>query len=320
MKLKVFLTRELPPQVMERLHEHTILTYNSEDRVLTKKKIIAGIKGKDVLLSLLTDTIDAEIMDANPDLKLIANYAVGYNNIDIEAASQRNIPVTNTPGVLTDTSADMAFTLLLATARRVVEGDKYLRSGQWGGWGPLQFLGTDIYGATMGIVGLGRIGKAVARRGIGFDMNIIYWNRTRLSEDEEQKLGLQYVSFEDLLKQSDFVSLNIAYNKHTHHLMSDRQFDLMKSSAIVINTARGPVVDEKSLVRALQSNNIAAAGLDVYEEEPKVTPALLEMDNCILLPHLASASIATRTKMGMIAIDNILAQSEGNPLPNLVNP
>ncbi|MFY0628009.1 MAG: D-glycerate dehydrogenase [Reichenbachiella sp.] len=319
MKPKVFLTRELPPKSMERLLAHTDLEYNKEDRVLTKEEIIEGVKGKDALLCLLTDHIDGDIMDANADLKIIANYAVGFNNIDVEAATARKIPVTNTPGVLTDTSADMAFTLLVSTARRIVEGDSFLRTGQWNGWGPLQFLGADIYGATLGIIGLGRIGKAVAKRGAGFDMKIIYWNRTRLSEEEEKELGLTYASFEDVLKQSDFVSLNVAYNEETFHLISDKELGLMKDSAILINTARGPVVDEKALVKALKVKEIAGAGLDVYEEEPKVEPELMKMDNCVLLPHLASATIATRTKMGMIAIDNILALFEGKEMPNLVN-
>ncbi len=319
MKPKVFLTRELPPKAMQRLFEHTELEYNKEDRVLTKNEIINGIQGKDALLCLLTDAIDGEIMDANPNLKIIANYAVGFNNIDVDAATQRRIPITNTPGVLTETSADMAFTLLVATARRVVEGDKFIRTGKWTGWGPLQFLGSDIFGATLGIVGLGRIGKAVAKRAKGFDMKVIYWNRTRLSKNEEQKLGLTYASFEAVLRQSDYVSLNIAYNEHTFHLMSDNEFNLMKQTAIVINTARGPVIDEKALVRALQSKKIAGAGLDVFEEEPIVTPELIDMDNCILLPHLASATIETRTKMAMIAIDNLLAKFDGKELPNLIN-
>ena len=319
MRPKVFLTRELPPKAMERLFQHTDLEYNREDRVLNKKEIMEGIQGKDALLCLLTDTIDSDVMDANPHLKIIANYAVGFNNIDIDAATERGIPVTNTPGVLTQTSADMAFTLLLATARRVVEGDNFIRTGQWKGWGPLQFLGSDIHGATLGIIGLGRIGKAVAKRAKGFDMKVVYWNRTRLSETEEQELGLTYFNFEELLKQSDYVSLNVAYNEETYHLMGDQEFEVMKETAIVINTARGPVIDEKALVRALQTKKIAGAGLDVYEEEPKVTPELLEMKNCVLLPHLASATIATRTKMGMIAIDNLLAKFNGAPLPNLVN-
>ncbi|MFY0654322.1 MAG: D-glycerate dehydrogenase [Cyclobacteriaceae bacterium] len=319
MKPKVFLTRELPPKAMERLFENTDLEYNKEDRVLTKEEIIEGVKGKDALLCLLTDSIDGEVMDAEANLKIIANYAVGFNNIDVGAATERKIPVTNTPGVLTDTSADLAFTLLVSTARRVVEGDNFLRTGKWNGWGPLQYLGSDIYGATLGIIGLGRIGKAVAKRGKGFDMNIIYWNRTRLSPEEESELGLTYAEFDDALKQSDYVSVNVAYNEQTFHLLSSREFELMKKTAIVINTARGPVIDEKALVKALQDGQIAGAGLDVYEEEPKVEPELLEMENCVLLPHLASATIATRTKMGMIAIDNLLAKFNGEEMPNLVN-
>lgn len=319
MKPKVFLTRELPPKSMERLFEHTDLEYNKEDRVLTKEEIIAGVKGKDALLCLLTDSIDGEIMDANPDLQIIANYAVGFNNIDVDAATSRKIPVTNTPGVLTETSADLAFTLLVSTARRIVEGDNFLRTGKWNGWGPLQYLGSDIYGATLGIIGLGRIGKAVAKRANGFDMKIVYWNRTRLSEEEEKELGLSYLPFEEVLKQSDYLSVNIAYNEHTFHIIGEKEFKLMKESSIIINTARGPVIDEKALVKALQNKEIAGAGLDVYEEEPKVEPELMEMDNCVLLPHLASATIETRTKMGMIAIDNLLAKFNDQPLPNLVN-
>lgn len=304
---------------MERLLEQTDLEYNKEDRVLTKEEIIAGVKGKDALLCLLTDFIDGEIMDANPDLQIITNYAVGFNNIDVKAATERKIPVTNTPGVLTETSADLAFTLLVSTARRIVEGDNFLRTGKWNGWGPLQYLGSDIYGATLGIIGLGRIGKAVAKRATGFDMKIVYWNRTRLPEEEEKELGLSYLPFEEVLKQSDYLSINIAYNEHTFHIIGEKEFELMKVTSIIINTARGPVINEKALVKALQDKQIAGAGLDVYEEEPKVAPELLKMNNCVLLPHLASATIETRTKMGMIAIDNLLAKFNNQPLPNLVN-
>ncbi|MFT7234341.1 MAG: glyoxylate reductase, partial [Cyclobacteriaceae bacterium] len=229
MKPKVFLTRELPPKAMARLFEHTDLEYNKEDRVLTKEEIIAGVKGKDALLCLLTDSIDGDIMDANPNLQIIANYAVGFNNIDVDAATARRIPVTNTPGVLTETSADLAFTLLVSTARRIVEGDNFLRTGKWNGWGPLQYLGSDIFGATLGIIGLGRIGKAVARRATGFDMKIVYWNRTRLPEEEEKELGLSYLPFEEVLKQSDYLSVNIAYNEHTFHFIGEKEFELMKA-------------------------------------------------------------------------------------------
>ena len=319
MKPKVFLTRELPPKVMKRLRQETELEMNTEDRVLTKEEIIHGVKGKDALLCLLTDTIDGDIMNANPALKVIANYAVGFNNIDVAAATQRRIPVSNTPGVLTETSADLAFTLMTSLTRRIVEADNFVRTGKWKGWGPLQYLGTDIYGATLGIIGLGRIGKAIAKRAKGFDMNIVYWNRTKLSESEEKELGLTYLPFDELLKKSDFVSLNVAYNKDTFHLMSKREFDLMKESAYLINTARGPVVDENALVNALKEKQIMGAGLDVYEEEPEINPELLAMDNTVLLPHIASATIATRTKMGMIAVDNLLAACNGDQIPNLVN-
>ncbi len=319
MKPKVYLTRELPPLAMERLREETILEMNTEDRVLTKTEIIENVKGKDALLCLLTDTIDEEIFAANPSLKIVANYAVGFNNIDIEAATNYGIPVSNTPGVLTDTSADLAFALITATARRIPEGDKYLRTGSWEGWGPLQFLGQDVYGSTLGIIGLGRIGKAIVKRAKGFDMVIKYWNRTRLSPEEEKQLGIEYLPFEEVLKTSDFVSLNIAYNKDTRHLISTQEFELMKSSAILINTARGPVVDEKALVSALQAKEIGGAGLDVFENEPLVEPELFNMNNVVIIPHLGSATIATRTKMAMIAIDNLMAVVKGEEAPNIIN-
>lgn len=319
MKPKIFLTRELPPKAMERLKQYTDLEMNTEDRVLSKEEIIKGVKGKDALLCLLTDAIDGDIMDANPELKIIANYAVGFNNIDVEAATQRHIPVSNTPGVLTETSADLAFSLMTALARRLPEADSFVRTGEWKGWGPLQYVGTDIYGATLGIVGLGRIGKAVAKRAKGFDMKLIYWNRTRLEESEEKALGLEYFPFEQVLAQADFISLNIAYNESTHHLIGEKQLGLMKKEAYLINTARGPVVDEGALVEALREEKIQGAGLDVYEHEPAVHPELLNMKNTVLLPHIASASIATRTKMGMIAIDNLLAACNGEKIPNLVN-
>ncbi|MEQ6121053.1 D-glycerate dehydrogenase [Reichenbachiella sp. MALMAid0571] len=319
MRPKVFLTRELPPKVMERLRQETELEMNTEDRVLSKEEIIKAVKGKDALLCLLTDTIDTDVMDANPYLRIIANYAVGFNNIDVDAATQRRIPVSNTPGVLTETSADLAFTLMTTLTRRIVEADKFVRTGKWKGWGPLQYLGTDIYGATLGIVGLGRIGRAIAKRAQGFDMNIVYWNRTKLSESEEKELGLTYLSFDGLLSKADFVSLNVAYNQDTFHLISKREFELMKESAYLINTARGPVVDENALVNALKEKRIMGAGLDVFEEEPEIHPELLRMENTVLLPHIASATIATRTKMGMIAVDNLLAACNGKKIPNLIN-
>src|SRR5690554_4642386 len=211
MKPKVFITRELPPKAMERLRQETELEMNHEDRVLSKKEIIQGVKGKDALICLLNDQIDEEVLAANPDLKIVANYAVGYNNIDIEAATRKGIPVSNTPGVLTETSADLAFALIMAAARRITEADKYIRTGEWEGWGPLQYLGMDVYGATLGIIGLGRIGKAVAKRAKGFDMEVKYWNRTRLSKEEEVQLGVEYLPMDELLGIADFVSIHLAF-------------------------------------------------------------------------------------------------------------
>jgi len=318
-KPKVFLTRELPPQAMERLRNETELEMNQEDRVLTRHELLEGVKGKDALLCQLTDQVDKEVLSANPRLKIVANYAVGYNNIDVEAATAMGVPVSNTPGVLTETSADLAFALLMAGARRVVEGDKYLRTGAWSGWGPLQFLGMDIHGTVLGIIGLGRIGTAMAKRGKGFGMKVKYWNRTRLSETEESRLGLSYLAFDELLKTADFVSLHVAYTDETHHLIGEKELKTMKPSALLINTARGAVVDEAALVNALEAGEIWGAALDVYEKEPQVHPKLLEMDNVVLLPHMASASKATRTKMAMIAIDTILAVWNGTEAPYLIN-
>ena len=316
---KVFLTRELPSKAMELLKSNTNLEMNMEDRVLSKKEIITGVKGKDALLCLLTDTIDAEIMDANPNLKIISNFAVGYNNIDVQAATNRKIIVTNTPGVLTETSADMAFALMLSVGRRVAEADRYVRTGMWKGWGPIQFLGSDIHSTTLGIIGMGRIGKAVARRAKGFNMKVIYWNRTKLSNEEEISLDVQYRSFEEVLEMADFISLHVAYHPETYHLLNQSTFQKMKNTAFIINTSRGPVIDEKALVLALQSRKIAGAGLDVFENEPSIESELLKMENVVLVPHLASATIATRTKMGIMAVENLLAVFQGNEPKHQVN-
>jgi glyoxylate reductase len=320
MKPKVYLTRLLPPAVMTRLENETQLTWHSEDHVATKAAIITGAKDCDVLLCNITDPVDAEILAACPKLKVIANFGVGFNNIDVAAATARKIPVTNTPGVLTDPTADIAFALLLAAARRIGEGERLVRAKQWTGWNPMQLLGADVSGATMGLIGFGRIGKAMAKRARAFDMPLIYWNRTRLSDEEEQACGATYMSMEDVLKNSDFVSLHVAYTPDTHHLLGAEQFAAMKPTAFVINTARGPVIDEAALVQALQSKTIAGAGLDVFEREPELHPGLYECESAILAPHLGSATIGTRTKMGMIALENLLAVCSGQRPPNCVNP
>jgi glyoxylate reductase len=319
-KPKIFLTRELPPETMALLHDQCELTMNREDRVLEKSEIIAGIQGVDGLLCLLTDTIDADIMDANPDLKVIANFAVGFNNIDVAAATERKLPVTNTPGVLTETTADMAWALLMDAARRVSEGDRLVRTKSWNGWGPLQLLGADVSGGTLGLVGMGRIARAMAKRAIGFDMRILYWNRTRLETADERIMGAEFVELDELLTLSDFLSLHVALTPETKHLIGATELAKMKSTAILVNTARGPVVDEQALVAALQTGTIAGAGLDVYEHEPALAPELYELENVVVAPHLGSATIGTRTKMGNMAANNCLSACRGTRPENLVNP
>jgi glyoxylate reductase len=318
-KPKIFLTRELPPESMRILSEASELTYNQEDRVLSKQEIIRGVRDADGLLCLLTDSIDEDILEAAPNLKVVANFAVGFNNIDVAAATRRRIPVTNTPGVLTDSTADMAWALLMDAARRLSEGDRLVRTRQWTGWGPLQLLGADITGATLGIIGLGRIGQALARRARGFEMRVCYWNRTRLSEQEERELGVQYCSMDTLLGESDFLSLHVALNDETHHLIGASELGKMKPNAILINTARGPIVDEAALVEALKTGVIAAAGLDVYEREPILERELYDLENVVLAPHLGSATIGTRTKMGNMAVENCLLACQGERPINLVN-
>ncbi|HWC59478.1 MAG TPA: D-glycerate dehydrogenase [Verrucomicrobiae bacterium] len=317
MKPKVFLTRQLPPAVMERLERETDLAWHREDRVATKAEVIAGTQGREALLCTILDRVDGELLDACPGLKVVANFGVGFNNIDVAAATARKIPVTNTPGVLTDATADMTFALLLAVARRLGEGERIIRAHKWEGWQPLQLLASDVTGATLGLIGFGRIGQAVARRARAFGMRVIYWNRSALSE-----LGSDAtpVSFEETLRQSDFVSLHVAYNSETHHLLDEPQFALMKTTAFVINTARGAVINETALVRALQTKQIAGAALDVFEREPQLAPGLADLENVVLAPHLGSATIGTRTKMGMIAVDNLLAICESRRPPNCVNP
>ncbi|WP_020618683.1 2-hydroxyacid dehydrogenase [Paenibacillus daejeonensis] len=306
-KPKVLVTRRLPEQVMAYLNERAEVTCPQENRGLTREELLTAIQGKDALLCLLTDKIDEEVMDANPYLKVIANYAVGYNNIDIEAATARGITVTNTPDVLTAATADMAWALLMAISRRVVEGDALVRSGAWKGWEPLQLIGGDVTGATLGLVGLGRIGRAMMRRAQGFDMDIVYWNRTRLPQEEETELGIRYASLEEVLKSADYLSIHVAYTEETHHLIGERELRMMKPEAYLINTARGAHIDEQALVRALQEQWIAGAGLDVYEREPELTEGLQGLDNVVLAPHLGSATLQTREKMGMMASRSILA-------------
>jgi glyoxylate reductase len=278
---------------------------------------VAELEG---LLSLLTDKIDAELMDKAPKLKVVSNCAVGFDNIDIKAATERGIIVGNTPGVLTDTTADFAFALMLSAARRVAEGDRIVRAGKWKTWGPMILLGPDVHDATLGIVGLGRIGSAIARRAKGFRMNLIYSDVIR-NKQAEDEFGIRFVDMDTLLAQSDFITMHTNLSPETYHMIGTKQFEKMKKTAILVNTSRGPIVDNMALYEALKSGKIAYAALDVTEPEP--LPAghpLLTLENVIVAPHIASASVATRTKMGLMAADNLIAGLKGEMPPNPVNP
>jgi glyoxylate reductase len=319
MKHGVFLTRSLPLPVMQRLKTLFDLKYNRQDRPLTRTELIREMNGRQAVISMLSDSIDAEVIESNPHLKIIANYAVGTNNIDLKTASSKGIIVTNTPDVLTNATADLTWALILSLARRVLEGDRLVRTGRWTGWNPTQLLGAELTGKTLGIIGMGRIGQAVARRAFGFGMRLIYHNRRRLPVGLEKKLNASYRPLSRLVTAADIVSLHLPLTAETRHLIDRRVLDLMKSTALLINTARGPVVDEKALVVALQRGKIAGAGMDVFEEEPRVQKRLLTLSNVVLLPHLGSATVETRTQMGFMVIENILAVLKGKPAPHAVH-
>lgn len=320
MKPKVYITRKIPKEALEIIKEVCeVNIWDSEEEPVPRSVLEKEIRDVDGLFCLLTETIDEELLNEAENLKIISNMAVGYNNINLEAANSKNIMVTNTPGVLTETTADLTFALLLATARRIPEASEYLRSGKWETWSPMQLTGQDVHGSTLGIVGLGRIGEAVAERAIGFGMNILYYNRSRKQETEE-RLGLKYCSIEDLLSEADFVSVLTPYSTETHGLIGEKELNLMKDSAILINTARGGIVDEKALFQALSSNKIWGAGLDVFEEEPvPLSHPLLNLPNVVTLPHIGSASIPTRTKMAKVAADNLVKGLSNQEPPNLIN-
>ena len=317
--MKVLITCKVPKEVVRTIEKHYQVQVNDKNQPMERKRLLHSLKNKEGLLCTITDQIDTELLDKAPRLRMIANYGVGFNNIDLKAATDRGIPVSNTPGVLTDATADITFALILATARRVVEGDRRNREGEFQFWAPLHFLGREVSGKTLGIIGLGRIGKAVARRAKGFEMRLLYHNRHRLEASEEEKLGVQYVDLERLLSEADFVSLHVPLTDQTHHLIGPHELELMKPSATLINASRGPVVDEKALVKALKKGEIAGAGLDVYEDEPNMAPGLADLDNVTLLPHVGSATLETRTKMAQLAADNLLAGLRGEIPPNCLN-
>jgi len=318
---KVYVTRIIPQPGMDILHENlTDVRINEEDHLLSREELLENVKSLDGLLPLLTERIDGEVMDtAGKQLRIIANHAVGFDNIDVPAATERGIMVTNTPGVLTDATSDHAWALLFSTARRVVESDKFTRAGKYKGWGPMMYLGGDITGRTLGVVGAGRIGNAVAEKSRGFKMRILYCDEFQ-NENLENEYGAKKVSFEELLKESDFVTVHVPLLESTHHLLNDAAFKQMKKTAYLINTSRGPIVDEAALVRALKNREIAGAGIDVYEEEPKIHPELISLDNAVLTPHTASATIETRTKMATMAAQNLVDGLKGKRPENLLNP
>ena len=314
---KVLVTREIPEAGLQPLEDFdvTVLSEAPPER----DELLEAASGAEGVLSSVTEKIDGGFMDAAGDgLKVVANLAVGYDNVDVEAANKRGVIVTNTPGVLDETTADVAFMLLLAAARRLGESERVLRAGRWEWWGPKLFMGPDVWGKKLGIVGLGRIGQAVARRAKGFDMEILYYNRSR-KEEAEQELGARYLGLDELLETADFVTIHTPLTEETQHLIGRTELEKMKSEAVLVNTSRGPVVDEDALADALAEGRIFAAGLDVYEEEPKVHPKLLELENAVLAPHIGSGSIETRNKMAALAAENLAAVLRGEQPKTPVN-
>lgn len=320
-KLKVYVTRRIPEAGLDMLRQVADVEVNPHDAPLPRRELLAKAADCDGILGLLTDRIDTEFFDATTRLKGYANYAVGFDNIDVAEATRREIPVSNTPGVLTDATAECAWALLFAVARRTVESDKVMRSGTWTGWGPLQFLGSGVTGKTLGIVGAGRIGTATALMSRGFNMKVLYTSSSgRQNRVLDDKLGAELVPFDTLLEQADFISIHTPLTPQTRHLFDASAFARMKDTAYVVNTARGPIIKETDLVAALQNGAIAGAGLDVYENEPKMAPGLAGLDNAVILPHIGSATTASRTDMATLAARNLIAMLRGTRPETCLNP
>ena len=313
MAKSVLVANVLPAEALALIPKDIAVDYHDSLDALPRSELMARIRGKDGLICHILSTVDDELLATVPTLKVVANVAVGYNNIDVAAARRRGVVVTNTPDVLTETTADFAWALLMAAARRVAEADRFVRSGQWDRWKWDLLWGADIHGKTLGVVGFGRIGRAVARRALGFNMRVLYQDAVQADAAVERDLRASRVDLETLLRESDFVSLHTPFLPETRHLMNARTLRLMKRSAILVNAARGPVVEEAALVRALQEGWIAGAGLDVFEEEPKVHPGLFPLTNVVMAPHIASASLDTRIAMATLAVRNCLAVLDGNP-------
>jgi len=297
------------------------MTLYDGEGAMARDQLLTGVAGKAGAITLLTDRVDDEFLDAaGPQLKIVANYAVGFDNIDVEACTRHGVLASNTPEVLTETTADTAFALMMAAARRIAEGDRFVRSDAPWIWGPLMMLGQDVHHATLGVVGFGRIGQALARRARGFSMRVIYYDMYRPPAEVEQELAAQYRDLEDLLRESDFVSLHTSLTSQTRHLINAERLAMMKPTAVLVNTSRGPVIDEAALAQALKQGQIFAAGLDVFEREPSVHPGLLACENAVLIPHLGSATVKTRLAMAGLAVDNLLAALEDRHPPTLLNP
>lgn len=319
---RVFVARRIPEEGLAPLRAATEVDLWDDDLPPPRRDLLARVRGIHGLLSLLTDRVDDELLDAaGPQLKVVANLAVGFDNIDVPACTRRGIPVGNTPGVLTETTADLAFALLMAAARRLKEAVDYVRADRWGTWGPLLMLGMDVHGATLGIVGFGRIGQEMARRAAGFSMHVLYHDVERASAEDEAALGAAFVPLERLLAESDFVTVHVNLTPQTHHLIDAQALGRMKRGAVLVNTSRGPVVDQGALYEALRDGGIFAAGLDVTDPEPmRADDPLVSLPNCIVVPHIASATHVTRGKMARMAADNVLAGLRGERLPICVNP
>lgn len=318
MKPKVLITRKILPEALDYLQKHTQYEIGAEGRNLTKEELIEKIKDKQGLLSLLVDKVDKEVIDSAPSLKIIANCAVGYDNIDLGYAKQKGILITNTPGVLTETTADLTLALILAVSRKIVPADRFTREKKYKGWEIDLFLGKEVHSKRLGIIGMGRIGKAVASRAQGFKMDTVYYDPHILSPEEENKYQVMHLSLEELLSTSHIITIHTVLTPETHHLISKEELNLMKKEAILINVSRGPVVDEKALVEALEKEEIWGAGLDVYEREPQIEEKLLSLDNVVLLPHLGSATYETRLKMSMMAARNLVQGVKGEIPDNII--
>ena len=320
MKPKILVAREVFPEVLERLRQHFDVDDNQQDVVLGVEGLKARLADKVGALTAATDPVSAEVIAAAPALKAVCNFAVGYNNIDLAACTRAGVMATNTPGVLDDTTADLAWALLMASARRLPAAERWLRNGEWKGWQFIQWLGSDVHHATLGILGMGRIGQTVARRALGFDMKVIYHNRTPLPADQAAAIRATWVDKETLLRESDFLVLLLPYSPATHHTIGAAELALMKPTAHLINVARGGIVDDEALISALRQRRLSGAGLDVFEGEPKLNPGFLDLDNVALTPHIGSSSRATRMAMAMTAADNLIAALSGQRPPNLLNP